>query len=89
MYFELATGKDLAPVDVHWMVFAKVTFNLLQRLLVPRMNRFIGQQGDIGYLLGLGSHLQSEQSLSLRFHSEEDKIALPRYGQHAERRLGN
>jgi hypothetical protein len=58
---ELATGKDLASVDEHWMMFAKFTLNVLQRFLVPWMNRLIGQEGDKGYFLGRRSHLQSGQ----------------------------
>jgi hypothetical protein len=58
------------------MMFAKFTLNLLQRFLVSRMNRLIGQEGDKGYFLGRRSHLQSEQFPFLMLHLEEDKIAL-------------
>jgi len=59
------------------MMLSKITFNLLQRLFVPRMNRLVSQEGDKGYFLRRGSHLQSEQSLALSSTREEDKIALP------------
>jgi len=61
---ELATGKDLASVDEHWMMFAKFTLNVLQRFLVSRMNRLIGQEGDEGYFLRLRGDLQPNSSLS-------------------------
>jgi len=57
-------------------MFAKLTLNVLQRFLVPWMNRLIGQEGDKGYFLGRRSHLQSEQSLGSCSVREEDKIAL-------------
>jgi hypothetical protein len=41
--FELAAGKDRSPVDMHRMMLSKITFNLLQRLFVPRMNRLVSQ----------------------------------------------
>jgi hypothetical protein len=49
---------------------------VLQRFLVSRMNRLVGQEGDEGYFLRLRSHLQSEQSLGSCSVREEDKIAL-------------
>ncbi len=77
MNLELATGKDLASVDEHWMMFAKFTLNVLQRFLVSRMNRLVSQEGS-----------WVEKSLAIltvpfpEFHSEEDKIALlPAHGQ--------
>lgn len=47
------------------MMLSKITFNLLERILVSRMNRLVGEEGDKGHFLGLRSYLQSEQSLSL------------------------
>src|SRR5207245_10876935 len=58
------------------MMFAKFTLNVLQRFLVPWMNRLIGQEGDESYFLGWRSHLQSEQSLGSCSVREEHKIAL-------------
>jgi hypothetical protein len=73
---ELATGKNLASADEHWMMFTKFTLNVLQSLFVSRMNRLIGQECDEGYFLGRRSYLQSGQSLASGSVREEDKIAL-------------
>src|SRR2546429_7187362 len=71
---ELASGKDLASVDEHWMMFAKFTLNVLQRFLVSRMNRLVSQEGDKGYFLVLRSHLQSDTYPWIFFFQAEDGI---------------
>src|SRR5207244_6553276 len=76
--FELATGKDLASVDEHWMIFAKFTLNVLQRFLVSRMNRLVGQEGDKGYFLGLRSHLQYDTYPWTRLSWKKIRLRLPR-----------